>query len=107
MNILVTGGAGYVGSILITDLIKEKHHVKCLDKFFFGKESLNGISSNQLELIEDDIRLFDSNLLNDVDVVIDLASLSNDPSAELNQNLTMNINHEGRSRVAKLSKKWV
>jgi len=35
LNILVTGGAGYVGSILIPDLIKEKHHVKCLDKFFF------------------------------------------------------------------------
>jgi len=104
LNILVTGGAGYVGSILIPDLIKEKHHVKCLDKFFFGKESLSAISSDKLELIEDDIRLFNSNLLTDVDVVIDLASLSNDPSAELNQNLTMNINHKGRSRVAKLSK---
>ena len=58
MNILVTGGAGYVGSILIPDLIKEKHHVKCLDRFFFGKESLSQIPSDNLELIEDDIRLF-------------------------------------------------
>lgn len=105
MNILVTGGAGYVGSILIGDLIKEKHHVKCLDRFFFGKESLNQFTSENLELIEDDIRLFNPDLLSDIDVVIDLASLSNDPSAELDPNLTMNINHEGRSRVARLSKK--
>lgn len=105
MNILVTGGAGYVGSILIPDLIKENHHVKCLDRFFFGKESLNKLTSDNLELLEDDIRLFNPNLLKDVDVVIDLASLSNDPSAELDPNLTMNINHQGRSRVAHLSKK--
>ena len=36
LTILVTGGAGYVGSVLIPSLIEDGHYVKCLDRFFFG-----------------------------------------------------------------------
>ena len=105
LNILVTGGAGYVGSVLIPSLIEDNHYVKCLDRFFFGEEFL---SSNQfkgnLELIRSDIRWFDPKILQDVDVVIDLAALSNDPVGELNPEKTYEINHKGRARVGKLSK---
>ena len=38
LNILVTGGAGYVGSVLIPSLIEDDHNVKCLDRFFFWKQ---------------------------------------------------------------------
>ena len=55
-TILVTGGAGYVGSVLIPSLIEEGHYVKCLDRFFFGKQFLsNNNFSKNLELIQDDL----------------------------------------------------
>ena len=40
MKILVTGGAGYIGSVLIPELVKEGHDIKCLDRFFFVSENL-------------------------------------------------------------------
>jgi nucleoside-diphosphate-sugar epimerase len=104
MNILVTGGAGYVGSELIPALIQDGHNVKCLDRFFFGKEYLLSKQSDNLELITDDIRWFDSKILKDIDVVMDLAALSNDPVGDLTPEKTFEINHKGRARVAKLSK---
>ncbi len=105
LNILVTGGAGYVGSVLIPTLIEDGHHVKCLDRFFFGDEYLTSRQfSDNLELIRDDIRWFDPKILKDVDLIMDLAALSNDPVGELNPEKTFEINHKGRARVAKLSK---
>jgi len=85
MQVLVTGGGGYIGSILVPRLLKERYKVKVLDRFFFGKETLNSVLKNKnLKLIQDDIRWFDSKILKNVDVVMDLAALSNDPSGELN-----------------------
>ena len=60
MNILVTGGAGYVGSCLVKNLISQGHHIKCLDRFFMGDEFLKKLASenNNLVLLRDDIRFF-------------------------------------------------
>lgn len=105
MKILVTGGAGYIGSVMIPILLEKGYKVICLDRFFFGKETLKDVSSDSnLELVKDDVRWFDANLLKNVDAVIDLASLSNDPSGELDPLKTLDINYLGRVRVAKLSK---
>ena len=104
-KILVTGGAGYVGSILIPELIKKGYNVKCLDRFFFGEEFLKSIDNSRLELIKDDIRWFNPKILEDIDVVLDLAALSNDPVGELEPEKTFEINHLGRARVALESKK--
>ena len=105
MKILVTGGAGYIGSVVIPELIKEGYQIKCLDRFFFGSEYLSRKEfENKVELIKDDIRWFDPKILDDVDLVMDLAALSNDPVGDLDPNKTFDINHLGRSRVAKLSK---
>ncbi|MDE1868288.1 MAG: SDR family oxidoreductase, partial [Thaumarchaeota archaeon] len=105
MKILVSGGAGYVGSVVIPELVKDGHYVKCLDRFFFGNEYLSSEQfQGKVELIRDDIRWFDPKILESVDIVLDLAALSNDPVGELDPNKTFDINHLGRARVARLSK---
>ena len=105
MRVLVTGGAGYIGSVLVPRLLEEGYQVIVLDRFFFGKDSLVPILKNpSLTLIQDDVRWFNPKILDKVDVVLDLAALSNDPSGELDPKKTMDINYRGRSRVAKLSK---
>jgi len=107
MQILVTGGAGYIGSVLVRLLLETGNRVQCLDRFFFGKDSLKEVISNpNLEIIKDDIRWFDPKILKNVDVVMDLAALSNDPTGELDPSKTFDINYLGRIRVARLSKEY-
>jgi len=107
MKVLVTGGGGYIGSILIPMLLERGYKVKCLDRFFFGEGTLADVAGDpNLEIIKDDIRWFDPKILQDVDAVMDLAALSNDPSGELDPSKTMEINYKGRARVANLAKKY-
>jgi len=104
MKVLVTGGAGYIGSILSRILIEKGYDVTCLDRLFFGLAPIKEIA-NKIHLIKDDIRWFKPEILKGIDAVFDLASLSNDPTGELEPQKTLEINHWGRVRVAKLSKK--
>ena len=105
-TIIMTGGAGYVGSVLIGELLKKGYKVKVLDRMFFGLRTLEAyISHPNFQLIQDDIRYFDEKLLEGVDAVIDLAGISNDPACDLNPEVTVSINHLGCVRVAKLAKK--
>lgn len=110
MRIFVTGGAGYIGTTLIPYLVNEGHEVTVLDRFFFGRDLLlqqfpsGDLSKKRLQLIQDDTRFFDGELLEGYDAVIDMAALSNDPAGELNPWKTSEINYLGRSRVARLAK---
>ena len=104
MKVLVTGGAGYIGSVLCRLLLEKGYSVTVLDRFFFGTEPLKEIAE-KITIIKDDIRYFNPEILNGIDAVLDLASLSNDPSGELDPQKTLEINYKGRVRVANLAKK--
>ncbi len=104
MKVLVTGGAGYIGSILCRTLLEKGYNVTCLDRFFFGTDSIKDIAE-KMTIVKDDIRWFEPEILREIDAVFDLASLSNDPTGELDPQKTLEINYKGRVRVAKLSKK--
>jgi len=104
MKVLVTGGAGYIGSVLCRRLLEDGYDVTCLDRFFFGMEPIKEIA-DRIEIVKDDIRWFKPETLKGVDAVLDLASLSNDPSGELDPQKTLEINYRGRVRVAQLSKR--
>jgi len=105
VNVLVTGGAGYIGSVMSRLLLEKGYKVTVLDRLFFGNDSLKEIA-DQITIIKDDIRFFNPTILEDIDAVFDLAALSNDPCGELDQQKTLEINYKGRVRVANLAKKY-
>jgi len=95
-TILVTGGAGYIGSILCPKLINNNYNVIVYDSLFYGNTGLASIlNHHNFKLIQGDIRDIESLsiALTNVDCVIHLAAISNDPSAELDPEITRQINH--------------
>lgn len=106
-SVLVTGGAGYVGSALIPKLLDKGYRVKVLDLFFFGEAVLNQVKGHErLELIHGDIRDQDvlRRFLPGCDAVIHLACISNDPSFELNPDLGRAINYDAFGPLVDISK---
>lgn len=104
-KIVVTGGGGYLGSVLVPLLLDSGYEVRVIDRFFFGKQTLTRyIDNKNLELVEADTRWYSKDLLSGIDAVLDLAALSNDPSSELDPQRTFDINTNARIRTAKLAK---
>ena len=95
--ILVTGGAGYIGSVLVPKLLADGREVTVLDSFVFGREPLAAVTDHPgLTLVEADLR--DHERVSEVlrsrpwEAVIHLAAISNDPSSELDPELTRQVN---------------
>jgi len=103
-HVLVTGGAGYIGSSLTALLLARGYEVTVLDRFFFGNTLTDLQNTPNLHLVKDDIRSVPASIFKGVDCVCDLAALSNDPTGELNRENTMAINYRGRARICKLAK---
>ena len=81
-NILVTGGAGYIGSVLTRKLVSSKYNVKVLDSLIFGQDGISKlVSNNSVNLFVGDIRNKEiiSDTLKEVDCVIHLAAIVGDP----------------------------
>lgn len=107
-NLLITGGSGYVGSRLIFKLLKETNlkivnydislfgdaHLPKNEKFIYCKEDITNPKKFEQTIIE-----------NNIDVVLHLACISNDPTYELNSELSKKINYDCFEELIKISKK--
>lgn len=106
-TILVTGGAGYVGAVLIPKLLHAGYKVKVLDLYIYGEDVLKDVKDNP-NLIEIKGDLRNENLLREIipscDAVIHLACISNDPSFELNPELGKSINLDAFRPLVEISK---
>ncbi len=96
-QVLVTGGAGYVGAALVPKLLNAGYTVKVLDLYLFGEGALDAVKDDpRLTEIRGDIRNTDTlkEAIRGCDAVIHLACISNDPSFELNPALGKSINYD-------------
>ncbi len=89
--VLVTGGAGYIGSVLTRRLLDRGYRVRLLDRLYWGRKPLENVL-DQLEIIEADVRDMPATALDGVDGVIHLAGLSNDPTAEYDPQANWQMN---------------
>ena len=104
-HVLVTGGNGYIGSLLVPRLMDAGYKVSVVDWMVFGHGPLRRFYGRaNFRLIEADIRTLDSVVLEGVDTVFDLAAIANDPLGLLHPELTFEINHLARARLATLAK---
>lgn len=88
MNILVTGGCGYKGSVLVPKLLARGYCVRVLDTMWFG----NFLEDHpNLSVINGDVRDIEKISLEDIDAVIHLSSVANDPCGDLDPKLTWEI----------------
>ncbi len=107
-TVLVTGGAGYVGAVLVPKLIKKGYRVTVVDWFIYGDQIFGKFTNHRnLKRVKGDIR--DKRViiksLKGIDAVIHLACISNDPSFELNPALGKSVNYDATLQLFDLSKK--
>lgn len=106
-NVLVIGGAGYIGSILVRKLLDRGYRVKVLDALVYGDEGIRELHGrSNFELIQADFRNVESvvQALQDTDAVFHLGALVGDPACGLNEKLTLEINLAATRMIAEAAR---
>lgn len=102
MKILVTGGCGYVGSVLVPDLLIQGHQIEVVDTQWFG----NYLASNvNLKITRKPVSAIEADDVKDKDAVIHLANIANDPSVDLNPVLSWEVNALHTNQLLDLCKR--
>ena len=105
MKVLVTGAAGYIGSVLVRQLLKQGKEVLAVDKLMFGGESLIGVYNDPLfSFVKADITDVQSMkpLLEAADAVVHLAAIVGDPACAQQPELANAVNWEGSKKLLEL-----
>src|SRR4029077_4946959 len=102
-RILVTGGAGYIGCILVPELVNAGYQVRVFDVMFYGDAGLKPVR-DRIELVEGDIRNVPAHLLQGISAIINLAGLSTEPAAEYRPEANQEINFKAAVELAALAK---
>lgn len=95
MRVMVTGGAGYLGTWVTSILLEKGHQVRIFDRFCFGDEPIQEFVENpDFEAVQGDIRHLQNypTLFDGVDAIVHLAGLANDPSCDLDPEMTIDVN---------------
>jgi len=104
-KVIVLGGAGYFGSVLVKQLLKEGFYTVVVDDFSFGTNAADYHGNTNLEIIQSDIRNLSPNLFKDTYAVVNLVALSNDGVCDLYPQRALDINLTGALRAANQAKK--
>ena len=91
LRVLVAGGAGYIGCVLTERLLARGYRVRVLDRLWWGPEPLAALR-DRIEIVQADVREVPDEAFDGVDAVINLAGLSNDPTAEYDPDANWQMN---------------
>jgi len=103
MRLLVTGGCGYIGTVLTGRLLEDGHHVTVVDTQWFG----NHLEEHpDLVVLEQDVRDSRAIPLDGIDAILHLANIANDPAVELNPELSWEVNVLAGQQLADLAVRY-
>jgi nucleoside-diphosphate-sugar epimerase len=106
-NVLLIGGAGYIGSILVRELLRKGYRVRLLDILLYGDAPIADLCNHpRFELIKGDFRYIDVvvHAMRDMDTVIHLGAIVGDPACTIDEDLTLQINLAATSVIAQVAK---
>lgn len=103
-KILVTGAGGYLGAVLVPQLLDHGHIVTAVDTFMFGDVLADWAERPGLHIHHGDVRTLDPDVVAGCDTVIALAAVSNDPAGKLNPVWTRQVNETAAARLAELAR---
>lgn len=106
-KVLVTGGAGYIGSALLSKLLRNGYKVRLLDQMFFGTSPIVSVLNHpNLEVVRGDFRQVDKvvQCMRDVNSVVHLGAIVGDPACALDEDLTIETNLMATRNIAEIAK---
>ncbi|HEV2329550.1 MAG TPA: SDR family oxidoreductase [Verrucomicrobiae bacterium] len=104
MKILLVGSEGYLGSLLGPVLSRDGHDVIGIDTGFYREGTLYRAAGTIPRIVSKDVRQIEIEDLRDMEAVVHLGELSNDPLGQLSPDITHEINHNGSVRLAQLAR---